>query len=311
MGASDAVDPDAGPEPPVGPGAAGATEGGLAGALAAARARPARRKGRRDRSSPTWPFVAIGVAGLVLLSVLVAGVFHAFGSGSSNDNGPAPAAPTSFYGSLGPALSTARASYWNWPASGQPELVFAEGLASPVALGAAVNISHLGTAPCAPTLIAGSVGPLPAYAGLMTDGIAAEWLYAFEATGMTLVVVAVDNGSAGVVATTPTNGACYTGPGSFATVPVDSSVASAAAAATDLSKAFFEGAGTNLTPVSAEFYLVPPGYVADGPMGDPTWVVTDTTCLLYGGTGSGTALTTDVDAATGKVFAQSSAAATC
>ena len=306
-------------EPPVGmgssspPPATASTDGGLATALAGSRARLPRETTRRSAVRRTWTVVAVVVIAVVLLSALAIGVFHALTpGGGSGGGGKAPGAPTSFYGSLSPALATAKGSYWSWPTSSGPALVFAEGLASPVALGSIVNDTHLGVASCAPTLISTSIGALPAYAGLLSAGVAPGWLYAFEATGNELVVVAVVNGTAAVVATTPMMGTCYTGPGSFSTVVVDSSVAAQAAAATSLSTKFFAGASANSSAVSAEFYLVPPGFVTHGPTGEPMWILTDTTCPLYGGTGvTGTTLTTEITAGTGALYAQSSATGAC
>lgn len=279
---------------------------GLAGALAASRGR---KFGARRQRLPTWAVVAIGVVAAVALSLLAVGVYHALGVGSG---GSGSGGPASYYGDLGPALSTAKASYWSWPANGEPGLVFAEGLVSPSPLGPAVSSSHLGQTTCAPTLISSAIHGLPSYGGPATAGAAPEWLYAFQATGNELVVVAVVNGSGAVVATTPISGTCYTGPGSFTTIPVDSSVASAAAAATKASTRYFDNATANASVVSAEFFLAPPGFLAKGPAGAPVWVVTDTTCVLYGGpSGAGSELTSVVNAGTGALFSQATSAVTC
>lgn len=289
------------------------TDGGLATALAGSRARLPREAKRSSEARRTWTIVAVVVVALVLLSALAVGVFHALTpGGGSGGGGKSPGAPSSFYGSLSPALTTAKGSYWSWPAGSGPALVFAEGLASPVALSSLVNDSHLGVAACTPTLISTSIGALPAYAGLLTAGVAPGWLYAFEATGNELVVVAVVNGTAAVVATTPMMGTCYSGPGSFSTVVVDSSVAAATAAATNASAKFFAAASANSSAVSADFYLVPPGFVAHGPTGEPMWILTDTTCPLYGDASlTGTTLTSEVTAGTGALFAQTSTTGAC
>ena len=284
-------------------------DAGLAGVLAATR--DGLEPKHERRWSRAWSILAIAVAAVVVLSIVTLGALHAFGP-AAGSSGPGPNAPTSFYATLGSALGTARASYWSWPVNGQPGLVFAEGLAAPGSLGAAVNVSHLGTVSCAPTLISTSVGSVPAYGGSPNTGLAPEWLYAFQATGNALVVVAVVNGTSAVVATTPMNDGCYNGPGSFNIVPVDSSVAAKAAGATNASDGFFDAATANATPVSAEFFLAPPGYVSPGPTGEPVWIVTDTTCALYGGpASSGTALTSVVNAGTGALYSQRAAAVTC
>ena len=300
---------DGGARPPPVPGP-NVDVAGLAGALAATR-EGVPRMSERLRHPTVWVVVAVVAVVLVVLLAIAAGVFHLPGSGSSSTPVKSAGA-SSFYGTLGAALSTARASYWSWPASGQPALVFAEGLASPTALGPVVNVSHLGPVRCAPTLIADNFGSPPVFRGPLTQGLASVWLYAFLATGSTLVVVAVVNGTSAVVATTPTNGACYNGPGSFSTVPVDSSVAAEAAGATNASMRFFAAASANSTAVSGEFFLAPPGYLTPTPMGEPMWILTDTTCQLYGGSASaGTILTSLVNAGTGTLYSQSSTAVIC
>jgi len=278
---------------------------GLASTLAA-RHEELLEKGRRDRRRWLW-IGALAVA-VAALSILAALSYYDVGkvdrATSSND-------PTSYYGALGAALATARASFWSWPASG-PGLVFAEGLDSPTPLGPAVNTTHLGAVSCAPTLISTPSGSLPAFRGALTSGRAPEWLYAFLATGNTLVVVAVVNGTSAVVATTPTNGACYNGPSALNTVPIDSAIAGGTAGATSTSSKFLTKASGNSTGVSAEFYLVPPGYLMGPPGGDPMWIVTDTTCALYGSSSvSGSTLTSVVDASTDSLVSQKATAVTC
>jgi hypothetical protein len=297
--------------PPAAPPAPSA-DGGLATALAGSRAHVPRAGSRSSAARRTWTTVAVVVVAVVLLSALAVGVFHALTPGSGSGGGKTPGAPTSFYGSLAPALSTAKGSYWSWPTPSGPALVFAEGLASPVALGSIVNETRLGVAACMPTLISTSIGALPAYVGLLTAGVAPGWLYAFEATGNELVVVAVVNGSAAIVATTSMMGTCYSGPGSFSTVVVDSSVAAQTAAGTNLSSKFFAAANANATAVSAEFYLVPPGFVAHAPIGEPMWILTDSTCPLFGDpSATGTTLTSEISAGTGALYAQTTATGTC
>jgi hypothetical protein len=283
---------------------------GLAGALAATRdQRP--RGFARLRLPKNGAIIAVVVVVVIALAVLLAVAIEDLdaGAGSSSPSG----GPTTYYGSIGAALATARASYWSWPASGQPSLVFAEGLASPSALGPVVNVSHLGAVSCAPTLISASAGSPATFGGLLTSGQATVWLYAFLATGNTLIVVAVVDGVSEVVATTPQSGGCYNGPGSFSTVVVDSSVAAGSAGATNASTKFFAAAAANSTVVSAEFFLAPPGYVTPAPMGEPMWVLTDTTCPLYGGASAttGTAMTSLVNAGTGALYSQKTAPVSC
>lgn len=282
---------------------------GLAGALAARARRPPASE-RRRRRQQLLAGLAVAVAVVVLAVVLLGGA-RLFGLGPKGTASTANA-PVSYYADLGAALATARASYWSWPGDG-PALVFAEGLASPTALGPAVNISHLGAVACAPTLISNPEGSVPADTSPVVSGLAPVWLYAFQATGNALVVVVVANGSSGIVATTQTNGACYNGPGSFTTVPVDSSVAAGTAAATAQSKRFFTNATTNSTAVSAVYFLAPPNYLKTTPAGvDPIWILTDTSCPLYGGGAvRGASLTTVVNAATGALQNQTTASVTC
>jgi len=283
---------------------------GLAGALAA-RARQPRSPERQRRRRLLLAGIAVAVAVVVVAVALVDGA-RLLGLAPKGTPGPANA-PVSYYADLGSALATARASYWSWPGNGQPALVFAEGLASPTSLGPAVNVSHLGAVACAPTLISSPQGSVPADPSPAASGLAPVWLYAFQATGNALVVVLVANGSASIVATTPTNGACYNGPGSFTTVPVDSSIASGAAAATPQSKRFFSNATANSTAVSAEYFLAPPDYLKTTPAGvDPVWILTDTSCPLYGGQAvPGSVLTTVVNAASGALQNQTTASVTC
>ena len=96
-------------------------------------------------------------------------------------------------------------------------------------------------------------------------------------------------------------------------MPVDSSIAAQAASATKLSAQFFASAAANTSAVSVELFLAPPGFLAHGPMGDPVWVLTDSTCPLYGGasSASGSDLTTVVDASTGALFTQNTTALSC
>jgi len=278
---------------------------GLAGGLAVARRRTPKPTDRL-RNPLLWAVTAAVVLALLLAITLASDV-------GSPSGGSKSTAPTTFYGNLGPAISSAKGSYWSWPASGQPGLVFAEGLASPAALGPAVNVSHLGTVACAPTIISSALGPLPADSGNVSAGAAPVWLYAFLATGNTLVVVATSSGSASVVATTPVQGDCYRGPGSFSTVPVDSSIAAQAAAATRLAGQFLAAASANMSAVSVELFLAPPGFLAHGPMGDPVWILTDSTCPLYGGSSSssGSELTTVVDATSGMLYSQNTTTTIC
>lgn len=293
------------------------TEGrGLATALAAIRARAPRPSPSRRRPRTTWVAVGAAVVALILLAALLVGAFA--GSrftvpGISGGGGTAPSPPvlSSFYGALPAANSAARALYWAWPTNGEPPLVFAEGLAPHVALGALANASHLGTFPCAPTILSTTVPPLPSASGPLSGGLAPAWLFAFNPSGFTLLVLAVVNGTATPVATTVSNGACYNGPGAFSTVVVDSSVAASAAGTTSKSKSFFQAATENGTDISAQFLLVPPGYLAHTPFA-PMWVVNDTTCLLYGGPDVlGTTLSSVVNAATGALYSQASVTVDC
>ena len=239
---------------------------------------------------------------------LAAFAYYDLGAGA---HASAPPNPTSYYGTLGTASETASASFWSWPPGG-PSLVFAEGLDSPALLGPAVNATHLGTVPCAPTQISTPIGSPPAFTGDVTSGLAQEWLYAFLATGNALVIIAVAGGNSAVVATTPTNGACYNGPGAFTVLPVDSTDAAGTAGATATSASFFTNATAASAAVSAEFFLAPPGYVPSAPKADPAWVVTDTTCLLYGGSAtSGSTLTSIVNAGTGALISQKATSVTC
>lgn len=281
---------------------------GLAGALAASRARKPGSPALLRRL-PRRTVLTVAVVVVVGVSLLAAAVDHALPMNS----GGSSSAPTSYYGTLGAALGTARTSYWSWPTSSGPALVFAEGLDSPTLLGPPVNVSHLGVAACAPTLISTGSAPLPPYAGNTTTGVAPEWLYAFQATGNTLIVVAVVNGSSSVVATTPLTGACYSGPGADTTVvPVDSSVAARAAGETPASARYFASAKANNSTVGAEFFLAPIGYLPMGPAGEPVWIVTDTTCQLYGaGSSAGAKLTSIVNAGTGTLYSQSASSVTC
>lgn len=290
----------------------GTTDGGLATALAATRARSplesqTPRRGRRRWAPVIVLAGVVAVAALVTAAALAFGVVHV-----SSSSGSTPTAPTTFYESLATALSTAHSSYWSWPSSnGQPPLVFAEALVSPVPLGPVVNLTHLGAVTCDPTVISGAVGTLPAYAGTLTAGVSFGWLYGFEATGKTLVVVAVVNGTSGVVASTPIDGSCYDGPGSFSTVVVDGAVATQAAGATKVSTHFLNSEATNATSVYAEFLLVPPGYLPSTPS-SPMWVITDSTCPLYGGSPvGGVTLTTLVDGNNGTVYTQALSPVTC
>jgi hypothetical protein len=258
--------------------------------------------------------VGAAVVALALLAALVIGEFEGVRLGeppSSPGVAPSGASPTTYYGSLPAANAAARALYWDWPANDEPPLVFAEGLAAPSALGSLVNSTHLGTADCSPTLLSTSIPALPAYSGPATAGLAQGWLFAFSTTAGALLVLAVVNGTASIVATTTSVGPCYDGPGSFSTVVVDSSVAATVAGATGTSKSFFEGASASHSPVSGQLLLVPPGYVAHTPL-DPMWLLNYSTCTLYGGTtGPGTTLASIVNAATGALYSQSSVDVAC
>lgn len=253
---------------------------------------------------------------LILVVALLLGALealHLHGAGTSQGSGTSPASgmPSSFYGALPAATAFARALYWDWPPNGQPPLVFAEGLVSPAALGPIANTSHLGVTACSPTLLSTAVATLPAYTGGASAGIAPGWLFAFSPLAMQLVILAVVDGNASLVATTSSDGACYNGPGPFNTVVVDSSVAAGAAAGTALSRTFLAGASANATPVDAEFLLIPPGTVTGTPL-DPVWLVNDTTCELYGtGPASGTTLASAVNAATGALLSQSETTGAC
>ena len=279
---------------------------GLADRLAARREALSSSIQRRRRRRWVSGVVVVAIAAL---SVLATFAYLDLGGGSHT--GPL-ATPTSYYGTLGTASSTARASFWSWPPNG-PSLVFAEGLDSPASLGLAVNTTHLGAISCLPTVISTSVvGSLPAFGGNLTSGLASEWLYAFLATGNTLVVVAVADGASAVVATTPSNGACYNGPTAFPVIPVDSTVAAEIAGATSMSSKFFASADANSTPLSTELFLAPPGFVPGTPMMEPIWVVTDTTCALFGSSAtSGSTLTSDVNAGIGSLLAQKATSVTC
>jgi hypothetical protein len=297
---------------PPGPDAAA---GGLASALAATRARGPRPPPRRRRSRVAWVAVGAAAVAVVLIGALLLGSFfgvqltspsHGTPGGTGGSGGP-----STFYGALPSANTAARALFWDWPPSGEPPLVFAEGLASPTALAAVANATHLGIAGCAPTLLTMPIAGLPAFNGSLTAGLAPAWLYAYSTTAAALLVLAVVNGTATIVATLPSMGPCYSGPGSFSTVVVDSSVAASAAGATSVSKAFLRDAAVNGTAVSADFSLVPPGYVPHSPL-DPMWLVNDTSCPLYGGAAvAGTALASVVNAATGALYSQSSVSVTC
>jgi hypothetical protein len=287
--------------------------GGLASVLAATRARAPRPRPPRRRSRAVWVAVGAAAVAIGLIAALLVGAFEGLHIGlPASSSPPSPSAgPSSYYGALPAANAAARALYWDWPSNGEPPLVFAEGLASPVRLGAVVNASHLGTANCAPTLLSTSIPALPAYNASVTGGIAPGWLFAFTPGAGSLLVLAVVNGTASIVASSTSSGACYYGPGAFNTVVVDSSVAASAAGATQASRGFLGTANASGDPVSADFYLVPPGYLAGTPL-EPMWIVNDTTCALYGGpAGSGTTLTSEVNAATGRLYAQSAATVAC
>jgi hypothetical protein len=298
------------PSVPGGPGGAG-----LASALAATRARATRPPERRRRSRSRWVAIGAAAVALVLIAALFVGAYEGVRfvstpktNGTSPSSGPVP---TTFYGALTPANLAARALYWDWPSNDEPPLVFAEGLAAPVSLGAMANATRLGVTNCTPTILSETVPTLPAYSGSTTTGEAQGWLFAFSTVGGTLLVLAVVNGTATIVASTTSPGACYGGPGSFNAVVVDSSVAAATAEATRLSMAFLHGASANSTAVSTELLLVPPGYVSLSPP-VPMWIVTDTTCALYDpGGGGGSALTTVVNAVTGALYSQASAPVHC
>lgn len=309
-----------GPDKPRGTGdppsaAEGPGGAGLASALAATRARATRPPERRRPSRSRWVAVGAAAVALGLIAALFVGAYegvHFVSTPKSNGTSPSSGpVPTTFYGALTPANLAARALYWDWPSNDEPPLVFAEGLAAPTALGGLANSSRLGVTNCTPTILSESVPTLPAYSGSTTAGEAQGWLFAFSTVGGTLLVLAVVNGTATIVASTTSPGACYTGPGSFNAVVVDSSVAAATAEATRLSMNFLRGASANSTAVSTELLLVPPGYVAHSPA-DPMWIVNDTTCGLYGpGTTSGSTLTTVVNAETGSLFSQNSVSVRC
>ena len=287
----------------------------MASALAATRARATRPPERRRPSRSRWVAIGAAAVALVLIAALFVGAYEGVRFVSTpKSNGTSPSAgpvPTTFYGALTPANLAARALYWDWPSNDEPPLVFAEGLAAPGALGELANASRLGVTNCTPTILSESVPTLPAYAGSITAGEAQGWLFAFSTVGGTLLLLAVVNGTATIVASTTSPGACYSGPGSFNAVVVDSSAAAATAEATRLSMNFLRGASANSSAVSTELLLVPPGYVALSPA-VPMWIVTDTTCPLYGaGGGAGSALTTTVNAETGALYAQSSASVRC
>jgi len=259
--------------------------------------------------------VTAAVIALILVAALVLEAFYGghlggtMGSGSAGTT--APGLASSFYGSLPAANAMARASYWGWPLNGQPPLVFAEGLASPSELGALVNASHLGAVRCSPTVLSAPVPSLPTYVGALTAGLAPAWLFAFNPSVGTLLVLAVVNGTASLAATAASNGACYAGPGSFNTVAVDSTVAASIAGAASVSHTYFRAADANGTTVSAEYLLVPPGYVPHTPLA-PMWVVNDTTCTLYGSPAvPGSNLTSIVNAATGALVSQTVVPVTC
>lgn len=300
--------------PPPGP---TPTDEGLATVLAATRERlpGGEEQARRDRPAPSrrgWTLAAVAVAAVVVLAALFLWYPYVYvhpGS-SSASVGTTPGVPTSFYQTLPTAGATAKGSYWDWANPNQPPLVFAEGLASPRALGAVANASHLGTFTCAATILSKGITALPALSGPVTTGVALGWLFAYQATGSTLVVVAVVNGTSAIVASTPDDGACYNGPGSFSAVPVDSEVAVANASVTSVSKTFFTDAAANSSVVSAEFLLVPPAFVPHTT--EPMWIILDTTCPLYSGSASsGETLTSEMVGTTGALYSQTSVSVTC
>jgi hypothetical protein len=298
-----------GPDPTAGEAsdrAAASLQGSLAGTIAARLQEPS--ASARQRRRRAWYAVGGGLAIAVIL-VVAATAYYVRDAGSHASDTDSP---TSYYGTLGTGLSAARASYWSWPATG-PSLVFAVGLDSPASLGPALNATHLGTVTCLPTLISTTAQPLPPFTGNVTSGLAPEWLYAFLATGNALVVIAVVNGTAEVVATTPSNGGCYNGPTAFTTVPVDSTDAAGVAGSTAASSRFFANASANLTPVSAEFFLAPPGYDPPPPPPSyPIWYVTDTTCQLYGTQpSSGSILASEVNAGNGTLVSQTTTTVSC
>jgi hypothetical protein len=305
-----------GPEKPEGEPspAEGSSAAGLASALAATRARAARGPPRRRRSRSPWIALGAGVVAVGLIAALLVGAYEGVRFAPPPKGGttppPGPTA-TSFYESLTPANAAARALYWDWPSNDEPPLVFAEGLASPTALGGMVNASHLGVTACAPTILSETIPTLPGYSGALTAGDAQGWLYAFITVGDTLLVLAVVNETATIVASTPSTGMCYSGPGSFSAVVIDSSVAAATAGGTREATAFLHDASENGTALSGELLLVPPGYVAHAPA-DPMWVVNDTSCTLYGtGPAVGTTLTSVVNAVSGALYNQSTVAVSC
>ena len=293
---------------------AAAGGGGLAAALAATRARPERPPSRRRRSRAKWIATGAAVVAILLLAGIVFGTFRVLLPGSSpSGTTPGPTSPsvgpTAFYAALVPASDAARAADWNGGGGNGPPLVFAEGFASPTALGPAVTAGQFGTSACSPHLLTDVLEDVPTFNGSLAAGTAPYWLFAFSTSASQLLAVIVVNGTASPVATISSDGQCYNGPSTFNAVVIDSSLAASTAAATNTSSGFL--ANESNASVSAEFFLAPPGFVSGAPP-VPLWIITDTTCPLFGtAAGNGTSLTSLVEATTGTLYTQDVQATTC
>ena len=124
---------------------------------------------------------------------------------------------------------------------------------------------------------------------------------------------AIVNGPPIPVATTTLTGTSYSGPGADTrVVPLKGSVAGRAAGATGATEKYFASAQVDNSTVSAEFFPGPAGNFAAGPIGEPVWIVADTTGPLYGsGTSTGAEQTSVANAGTGNLNSPSAASVLC
>ena len=124
---------------------------------------------------------------------------------------------------------------------------------------------------------------------------------------------AIVNGPPIPVTTTTLTGTSYSGPGADTkVVPLKRSVAGRAAGATGASEKYFASARVDSSTVSAEFFPGPAGNFAAGPVGEPVWIVGETTGLLYGsGTPTGAERTSVANAGTGNLYSASAASVLC
>lgn len=287
----------------------GAGRGGFASALAQAGS-PTPAPPRRGRpEGRLWVAVTgLALALTVLTAGLFAGILPAVRTNAPSATTPGgPSAALTYYAALVFATAYARTAWWLGPGNPFPGLVFAAGLDSPTDLSAPVNASQFLGVRCSPIVLSSPIPSVPAFRGSISSGVSPYWVFGFSTGGTAIWTIGVVNDTATPLASLVRGGSCYSGPGAWkGGIVVDSSLAADVVAHLPSAVAFLARATSSGSAVSAEFRLLPPGSLADGPAGAPIWSVTYSTCPLVGSpSSSGSELVVPLDALTGAVLSES------